>query len=93
MEEACGASDMESRAGEALGLVLRADGDRVWAPLVLAMVEIERLVFHKVRGGVTNGPIQTNDFWVSFEGDPLKFLGFTTWRAFLQVEVAMRNEK
>ena len=45
MVEACGASDMESRAGEALGLVLRADGDGVWAPLVLAMAEMERLVF------------------------------------------------
>ena len=93
MEEACGASDMESRAGEALGLVLRADGDGVWVPLILAMAEIERLVFHKVRGGVQNGPIQTHDFWASFGGDPLKFLGFATWRAFLEVEVAVRNEK
>ena len=30
---------MESRAGEALGLVLQADGDGVWAPLVLAMMK------------------------------------------------------
>ena len=45
MAEACGASDMESRIVEVLGLVLRADGDGVWAPLVLAMAEMERLVF------------------------------------------------
>ena len=62
MAKAYGASDMESRVGEALGPVLQADGDGVWAPLVLAMAEIERLVFHKVRGGVQNGPIQTHDF-------------------------------
>ena len=57
MAEACGASDMESRAGEALGLVLRADRDRVWAPLVLAMAEMERLVFHRVREGARSGPL------------------------------------
>ena len=45
MAGACGASDMESRASEGLGLMLRADEDRVWAPLVLAMAEMERLVF------------------------------------------------
>ena len=43
MAKACGASDVESRIGEALGLGLRADGDAAWAPLVLAMDEIERL--------------------------------------------------
>ena len=42
MVGACGASDVESRAGEALGLGLRVDGDAAWAPLVLAMAEIER---------------------------------------------------
>ena len=42
MARACGASDVESRAGETLGLGLRVDGDVAWAPLVLAMVEIER---------------------------------------------------
>ena len=42
MEGACGASDVESCAGEALGLGLRVDGDATWAPLVLAMVEMER---------------------------------------------------
>ena len=89
MAEACGASDMESRAGEALGLVLRADGDGVWAPLILAMAEMERLVFQRVRGGVRNGPLQTHDLWASFGGDPLRFLGFTTWRAFSQVEMVV----
>ena len=55
MAEACGASDMESRAGEALGLVLRADGDATWALLILAMAEMERLVsigYAEVRGVV-----------------------------------------
>ena len=45
MARACGASYMESRASEALGLMLRVDGDGVWAPLVLAMAEVERFVF------------------------------------------------
>ena len=55
MVEAYGASDMESRAGEALGLVLRADGDAAWAPPVLAMAEMERLVFHSLHGGAQSG--------------------------------------
>ena len=42
MVEACGASDVESRAGEALGLGLQVDGDATQAPLVLAMAEMER---------------------------------------------------
>ena len=84
---------MESRTGEALGLVLRADGDGVWAPLILAMAEMERLLFQRVRGGVRNGPLQTHDFWVSFGGDPLRFLSFATWRAFSKVEMVVRNEK
>ena len=53
---------MESHTGEALSLVLQADGDEVWAPLVLAMAEMERLVFHRVRGGERSGPLQTQDF-------------------------------
>ena len=52
MARACGASDVESRAGEALGLGLRVDGDAAWAPLVLAMAKMERLVFLRVRGVV-----------------------------------------
>ena len=62
MEEAYGASHMESRTSEALGLVLRADGDATWVPLILSMAEMERLVFHRVRGGVRSGPLQTHDF-------------------------------
>ena len=46
---------MESRTGEVIGLVLRADGDEVWAPLVLAMAEMERLVFHSLHGGAQSG--------------------------------------
>ena len=55
MTGACGASNMESCAGEALGVVLQADGDGVWALLVLAMAEMERLVFHRVSGGARSG--------------------------------------
>ena len=73
---------MDSRAGEALGLVFRANGDEVWAPLVLAMAEMERLMFQRVRKGERNGPLQMHDFWAFFGGDPLRFLGFATWRAF-----------
>ena len=51
MVEAYGASDVESRVGEALGIGLRVDGDAMWALLVLAMAEMERLVFHRVSGG------------------------------------------
>ena len=57
MAKACGASDVESRIGEALGLGLRADGDAAWAPLILSMVEMERLMFHRVRRGVQSGPL------------------------------------
>ena len=42
MTEACGASYMEFRAGEALGLGLQVDGDAAWAPFVLAMAEMEK---------------------------------------------------
>ena len=62
MEEAYGASHMESRTSEALGLVLRANGDAAWAPLILAMDEMERLVFHRVCRDVRSGPLQTHDF-------------------------------
>ena len=58
MTEACGASDVESHAGEALGIGLRVDGDAMWALLVLAMAEMERLVFYRVRGVVL---LQTHD--------------------------------
>ena len=58
MTEACGASDVESRVGEALGLGLQVAGDVAWAPPVLAMVEMERLVFYRVRGVVL---LQTHD--------------------------------
>ena len=34
--------NVESRVGEALSLGLRVDGDAAWAPLVLAMAEMER---------------------------------------------------
>ena len=62
MAEAYGASDMDSRTGEALGLVFQADREGVWASLVLAMAKMERLVFQRVRRGARNGPLQTHDF-------------------------------
>ena len=68
MAKAYGASDMESRVGEALGPVLQADGDGVWAPLILAMAEVERLVFHTVRRGARSGHLQTHNFWLPLEG-------------------------
>ena len=40
---------MESRIGDALGLLLRADGDGVLASLILAMAEVKRL--QRVGGG------------------------------------------
>ena len=43
MAGGCGGSVMESRIGEALNVLLRADGDGVLAPLVLAMAELKRL--------------------------------------------------
>ena len=49
---------MESHAGEALGLVLQADGDATSVPLVLAMAKMERLVFLRVSGVVL---LQTHD--------------------------------
>ena len=53
MVGACGASVMESRTSEALGLMLWADGDGVLAPLILAMAKVER--FQRVRGGARGG--------------------------------------
>ena len=41
---------MESRASEALGLMLRADGDGVWAPLVLPWL--------KWRGSCSRGYVE-----------------------------------
>lgn len=58
MEGACGALDMESRVGEALSLMLRADGDEVWAPLVLAMAKVERFMFQRVCEGAQGGLLQ-----------------------------------
>ena len=48
-----GASVMESCIGEALGLMLWADGDGVLTPLILAMAKVER--FQRVRGGARGG--------------------------------------
>ena len=52
----CGGSVMESRTGEALGLLLRADGNKVLAPLILAMAEVKRL--QRVGGGARGAMLQ-----------------------------------
>ena len=57
------------------------------------MAEMERLVFHRVRGGVQSGLLQMHDLWASNGGDDVKCLGFATWRAFSQLRVAVQNEK
>ena len=49
MAGGCGGSVMESRTGEALSVLLLADGDGVLAPLILAMAEVKRL--QRVGGG------------------------------------------
>ena len=69
MVGACGASVMESRTSEALGLMLWADGDGVLAPLILAMAKVER--FQRVRGGERGGLLQTHILWTSFGEGPL----------------------
>ena len=43
MASGCGGSIIESRTGKALSVLLRANGDGVLAPLVLAMAEMKRL--------------------------------------------------
>ena len=80
---------MESHAGEALGLVLQADGDATSVPLVLAMAKMERRVFHRVCKGARSGLLQTHDRWASNGGDALKFWGFATYRAFSQLGVVV----
>ena len=77
MVKACGASDVESRAGEALGLGLRVDRDATWAPLVLAMAEMERNCLACVPLGAcwVRGVLhlQTQDLWAFNGGDALEF--------------------
>ena len=81
---------MESRTGEALDLMLRADGDGVLTPLVLAMAKVER--FQRVGEGARGVLLQTYVIWTSFEEGPLIFLSFATWRGFSQVKIAVRNK-
>ena len=67
---------MQSRTGEALGLLLQADGDGVLAPLVLAMIEMER--FQRVSGSAWGVLLKTHVLWTSFGEGPLIFLRFAT---------------
>ena len=60
---------MESRTGEVLGLMLRADGDGVLAPLIWAMAKMER--FQRIRGGARDGFLQTHILWISIGEGPL----------------------
>ena len=96
MVKACGASDVESRAGEALGLGLRVDRDATWAPLVLAMAEMERNCLACVPLGAcwVRGVLhlQTQDLWAFNGGDALEFGASQLDRAFSQLGMAVRNE-
>ena len=67
---------MESRPSKALGLLLRADGDEVLTPIILAMAEVER--FQRVSEGARDVLLQTHVLWTSFGEGPLIFLSFTT---------------
>ena len=50
----CEGSVIESCTGETLGVLARVDGDRVLAPLVLAMADVKKLEkgWTEVRGGL-----------------------------------------
>ena len=71
---------MESRIGEALSVVLRADGDGVLARLVLAMAEVKRL--QKVGEGAWGAMLQMDVLWTSLGDDPLIWFSFALERAF-----------
>ena len=54
---------MEFYIGEALSVLLQADGDEVLPPLVLAMAEVKRL--QRVDGGARGAMLQMDDLWTS----------------------------
>ena len=87
---------MESRTGEALGFGLRVNGDAAWAPLVLAMAEMESvawLVFHRVRVGCAEVLLlHTHDLMASNGRDALEFRASQLDMVFSQLGMVVRNE-
>ena len=75
-----GGSVMESSIGETLCALLRADGDGVLAPLVLAMVDVKKL--EKVGGAVRGAMLQTDVLWTSLANGPLIWFNFVLEGAF-----------
>ena len=67
---------MESRIGEALGALLRADGYGVLAPLILAIAEVKRL--QRVGEGARGAMLQTDVLWTSLGEGPLILVEFRT---------------
>ena len=67
---------MGCRTGEALSVLLRADGDGVLAPLLLAMVEVKRL--QRVDGGTRGAMLQMDVLWTSLGKAPLILVEFHT---------------
>ena len=67
---------MESRTGEALSVLMRADGDGVLAPLVLAMAEVKRL--QRVDRGARCAMLQMDVLWTSLGDGPLILVEFCT---------------
>ena len=67
---------MESRTGEALSVLMRADGDGVLAPLVLAMAEVKRL--QRVDRGARCVMLQMDVLWTSLGDGPLILVEFCT---------------
>ena len=63
----CEGSVMESCTGETLSALVRADGDGVLAPLVLAMTDLEKVEkgWSEVRGGFASngGPLESPWRW------------------------------
>ena len=76
MAGGCEGSVMMSCTGETLNALLRADGDGVLAPLVLAMVDVKKL--EKVGGAVRGAMLQTDVLWTSLGEGPLILVEFRT---------------
>ena len=75
---------MESRTSEALGVLLRADGDGVLTPLVLAMVEGKR--FQRVGRGAQGVLLHTDVLWTSLREGPLIFLVLQLTKTFRRLK-------
>ena len=67
---------MESCRGEALSVLLQADGDGVLPHLVLAMNEVKRL--QRVDGGARGAMLQMDVLWTSLGEGPLILVEFRT---------------